>query len=150
MNQIAPTFVLPLIHDLLRMSADFVAGRVRQIGMEASDQCLAQVGMQLRFKNGEMRVLASKDPFLEDTHLEQLLQCFRNVLEMLAGFIFDAALGMAAIVAGESVAASAARQGMKQVFTFGQFAQTKIENPGTMAIDQHNSKQRRRTQEMSQ
>ena len=98
--------------------------------------------MELRLEQRAVRVLAGEDPILENALIHQLFQVFGNVLEMLARFIFDAALGVAAFVSGEPITASAARQRMEEVFAFGQFAKAKIEDAGAMAVEKNNAQQR--------
>jgi len=46
---------------------------------------------------------------------------------MVEGVVGDAALGVAGIVAAEAVATAAAGQGMKEIHTFGEFAEAPIE-----------------------
>ena len=67
---------------------------------------------------------------------------------MLAGFVFDAALGVTAVVSGKAIAAAAMGKRMKQVFALGQFAQTKIEDAGAVAIDQHYAQPRGRAEQV--
>ena len=120
------------------MVADLVPRRVRQISVEAPNQRLTDVRMELRLEQWTMRVLAGKNPFLENTFVHQLLQTLSDVLEVLAHFIFDAALGVAAFVSGESIAPSPAGQRMEQVLTFSEFAKAKIEDASAMFVQKHN------------
>src|ERR1700733_14699818 len=69
---------------------------------------------------------------------------------MLAYFIFDAALGVASVISGETVAASSARQWMEQVFALGQLAEPEIEDTGAMAVHQHNPQQGNGPEKVSQ
>ena len=74
------------------------------------NQCLADVGMQLRFKYRAVRILAGKNPFFEYALFQQLLQQSCNILEMMPDFVFDAALRVAAIVTAETIASSSPRK----------------------------------------
>jgi hypothetical protein len=69
---------------------------------------------------------------------------------MLTHFIFDATLGVTAVISGETVAATSARQGMEQVFALGQLAEPEIEDTGAMAVHHDYSQQRNGSQKMSQ
>ena len=60
-----------------------------------------------------------------------------DVLEVLAHFIFDAALGVAAFVSGGSIAPSR-RERMEQVLPLREFAKAKIEDASAMFIQKHN------------
>ena len=71
------------------------------------------------------------------------------MLEMLAGLVFHAALGMASVVAGIAVTAAFARQRLEQVFALGQLAEAKIEDAGAVPVDQHDAQQRRGAEQMS-
>ncbi len=70
------------------------------------------------------------------------------MLEMLAGLVFHAALGVASVIAGISVTAALAGQGVEQIFALGQFAEAKIEDAGAVPVDQHNAQQRGRAQKV--
>ena len=141
-DQITTAIVLPLLDNLLRMAADFVSRCVCQISMEPPDQRLTYIRMELRLEQWAVRVLAGKDPILKNTFIHQLFQVFGNVLEMLADFIFDTALGVAAFISGETIAASSPRQRVKEVLAFGKFAQAKIEDAGAMSVQKNNGQKR--------
>ena len=66
---------------------------------------------------------------------------------MLSGFVGNAAFGMASVVSGEAIAAATAGERMKKSFAFGQFAETQIEKPGTMPIDENDAKARKSSQQ---
>ena len=67
------------------MATDFVTSSVGKIGVEAADQSLADIGMELRFKEGAVCILAGENPFLEDAFFQQVpsvlpatfLKCWR-------------------------------------------------------------------------
>ena len=141
-DKIAAALALPLLDNLLGVAPNFVSSRVRQVSVEASNQCLTYVRMELRLKQRPMRILASKDPLLENTLIHQLFQVFSNVLEVLAHFIFDAALSVTALVASEPIAPPTAGQRMEQVLAFGEFAQAKIEDSGAMFVQKDNGQKR--------
>ena len=124
------------------MGANFVAGHVGQIRVEAADQRLTHIGMQLGFEQGAVGIRAGENPFLEHTFFQQLLHSLGHVLEVLASLVFDAALGMTSVIAGISIAPALARKRMEQVFALGQFAQAKIEDAGPVPVDQHHAQQR--------
>src|SRR5271167_3782403 len=104
--------------------------------------------MQLRLQQREVLVLAGENPFLEYAFIHQYLQSLGHILEMLASLVLDPALGVASVVAGKSVAATSAGDGMEQVFALGQLAEAKIENAGPVAVDQHHAEQRKRAQKV--
>src|SRR5215469_4626841 len=136
--------ILPLQYNLLRVGVEFVAGHMRKIRMKAANQSLADVGMKLRFEQRKMCILAGKNPLFEDAFLQHFFDGLGHVLEVLTSFVLNAALGVAAIVAGISVAAAAARERMEEVVTLGQFSKAQIENAGSVAVNQNDAKQRRR------
>jgi hypothetical protein len=141
-DQIAAALVPPLLDDLLRVAADLVSRRARQISMEPTYQRLTYIWMELRLEQRAVRVLAGKDPILKNTFIHQLFQVFGNVLEMLAHFIFDTALGVAAFISGETIAASSPRQRMEEVFPLGEFAQAKVKDAGAMSVQKNNGEKR--------
>ena len=53
-----------------------------------------------------MSILAGENPFLEHAFLQELFHRIGNILEMLAGFVVDAALGVTSVIAGIAVAAA--------------------------------------------
>src|SRR5579864_6779357 len=108
-DQIATALVLPLLDNLLRVAADLVSRHARQIGMEPPDQRLTYIRMELRLEQRPVRVLAGQYPILENTFIHHFFQVFGDVLEMLAHFIFDSALGMSALISGETITASSPR-----------------------------------------
>ena len=69
---------------------------------------------------------------------------------MLAGFIGDAALGVACVVAGEAVATAAAGERMKEILAFGQLAEAQIEQAGAMTIDEHDAEAGKCSQQLGQ
>src|SRR5215472_13221982 len=95
-----------------------------------------------------MRVLAGQNPSFENTLIHQLFQVCCDVFEMVAHLVFNTALGVAALIAGETVAPSSTRQGMEQVFSFRQFSQTQIKDAGTMSVHQNDGEKRRSTQQV--
>src|SRR4029077_20752807 len=141
-HHVATALVLPVLDNLLRVAADLVSRHARQIGMEPPDQRLTYIRMELRLEQWAMRVLAGKDPILENTSIHQLFQVFGNVLEMLAHFIFDPALSMPALISGETIAASSAWQRMEEVLAFGKLAKAKIEDAGAMSVQKNNGQKR--------
>ena len=141
-DQIATALVLPLLDNLLRVAADFVSRCARQIGMEPPDQRLTYIRMELRLEQRAVGVLAGQNPILENTLLHQLFQVFGDVLEMLAHFIFDTALSMAALVSAETIASSPAGQRMEEVLAFGKLAKPKIEDAGAMSVQKNNGEKR--------
>lgn len=106
--------------------------------------------MQLRFQQRTVNVLASQDPFIEDAVFERFLQYLGDSFEMLANFIVDAALRVAAVVSGIAVTAALARERLKQTFAFGQFPQAKIEHASPVPVDQYDAEAWGRTQQMGQ
>ena len=149
-DEVAAAVALPPILNLLRVGANLVAGHVAQIRVEAADQGLADIGMQLGFEQGAVGIVAGENPFLEHALFQQLLHRLGDVLEVLASFVFNPALGVASVIAGVAIAAAAARQRMEQVVALGQLAQAKIEDAGAMPVDQHHTQQRRRAQQVGQ
>jgi hypothetical protein len=141
-HHVATALVLPLLDNLLRVAADFVSRYARQISMEPPDQRLSYIRMELRLEQWAVGVLAGKNPILENTFIHQIFQVVGNMLEMLADFIFDAALGVAALVSGEPVAAPSAGQRMEEVLAFGEFAKAKIEDAGAMSVQKNNGQKR--------
>ena len=77
---------------------------MRQIGVEMSNQRLADVRMHLRVEHWTVRILAGENPFFKTTFFQQLLQYPGNILEVLAHFIFHSALRVPAIVSAEAIA----------------------------------------------
>ena len=67
--------------------------------------------MQLRFELRPEVFLAAQNPFFECAFFQSILEKFGDELEVLAGFIGDAAFGMASVVAGEAIATAAAESG---------------------------------------
>src|SRR5580765_7531301 len=104
--------------------------------------------MQLRLQLGTVGVLASKNPFFEDTFFQQVLQRGCDIFEMLPSFVFDPSLGMASVISGESITSSPAGQRMEQVFPLSQFAQAQIEDARPVAVDEHDAQQRGSTQKV--
>ena len=141
-DQVAAALALPLLDNLLRVAAHFVSRHARQIGMEPPDQRLTYIRMELRLEQGAVRVLAGEDPILENALLHQLFQVVGNVLEVLADFIFDAALGVASLVSSEPITASPAGQRMEEVLAFREFAKAKIEDAGTMSVQKNDGQKR--------
>jgi hypothetical protein len=109
--------------------------------MEAADQGLANIRMQLRFENREVRILAGQDPFFENALLHQLFEILCNVLKVMPNFILDTALGMTALVSPEPIAPASPGYGMKQVFTLSELAKPEIKNASAMPVEQHNGQQ---------
>ena len=104
------------LENLLRLRANFVSADVSHVGMKIDRAAPDYVGMQLRLELRAVTVLATKNPFLEEAFFQGTPSMnFGDRLEMLAGFVIDAALGMAAVVAGKAVAAAFARKRLKQV-----------------------------------
>src|SRR5580658_2535572 len=69
---------------------------------------------------------------------------------MLADFIVDTALGMAAVVSGITVTAAFAREWLKQTFAFDQFSQAKIEHASPVPVDQYDAQAWECAQQMGQ
>jgi hypothetical protein len=149
-DKIAPAVILPLVHDRLGVATDFVTSSVGKISVEAANQSLADIGMELRFKEGAVCILAGENPFLEHAFFQKFLQYSGYILEMLASFVFDAALGVPSVIARIAVAAATPRQGMKQIVEFRQFAEAKIEDASAMAVDQNYTQQWRSSEKVSQ
>jgi hypothetical protein len=139
---------LPLIHYLLRVTANLIASDSSEIGLEPADERLTDVGMHLRLKHRELGILAGKDPLLKDALLQKIFHSFGDVFEVLPNFIFYPALSMAPVVTGKSIAAAAARQGMKQILALGEVAEPQVEYAGTVTIDEHDPKQRMGAKQM--
>src|SRR5579864_952915 len=116
------------------MRPNLIIRNMANVRREASQQCLADIGMQLRFKLREVHIQAAQNPFFDDTLLDRLFQKLGHVLEMLARFILYAALCMTGVVARKAVAAPATGQWMEQVFALGQFAQAEIKQTSAMAV----------------
>src|SRR5579859_1791267 len=108
-HQLALAFTLPALDDLLRMGTDLVSRDAAKIGMEATDQSLADVRMKLRLEMRKMGILARQNPFFKNAFFQKLLQQCRHILEVLARLVLHAALRMPAVIPGKPVAASAAR-----------------------------------------
>src|SRR5579871_1307482 len=69
-HQLAAAFGPPLIDNLLGVSTNFVSSGVREVSMEAAEQRLAHIWVQLRFQEGPMRILARKNPFFENAFFQ--------------------------------------------------------------------------------
>ena len=65
-----------------------------------------------------MSFLAAQNPLFKHALFQGVLNEVGDKLEMLAGFIGDAALGMASVVTGETITAATAREWMKKSFAF--------------------------------
>ena len=127
-----------------------VARDVANIGLETAQKSLTHVGMQIAVRAASDEVLAAENPFLEYALFQRLLQSLGNRFEVVAGFVFDAALGMAAVVSGITVAAALAGERLKQALALGQFAEAKIEDAGPVTVDQHDAQPRKRAQQVGQ
>src|ERR1700722_3093238 len=103
--------------------------------------------MQLRLKQRTVTVLATKNPFVEETFFHLCLKQLCDRLEMLADFVIYAALRAAAVV---TVAASLTRKRLEQILAFGQLAQAQVEDASPLTIYQHDSQARQCAQQMSQ
>src|SRR5208282_6691385 len=64
-DKLAAAIALPLFHNLLRLSANLVARDVGEIGLEATQQGLADIGVQLRLELRAVHILAPENPFVE-------------------------------------------------------------------------------------
>src|SRR5580698_6955603 len=105
--------LLRIGENLFRVRTNLFVAHVGNLGGKPAQQFLLGVGVQLRFELRPVNVLATEDPLLKHafvfvTSTEGILEELGDELEMLTGFIGDAALGVAGIVAAEAVAASAA------------------------------------------
>src|SRR5437764_9968354 len=69
---------------------------------------------------------------------------------MLAGFVGDAAFGVACVVAHESVTAAAAGERMKEIQTFAEFAEAQIEEAGAMTIHQNDAEAGQSSEQLSE
>src|SRR5206468_7045505 len=107
--------------------------------MKTADERLADIRMQLRLKQREMRILAGENPFLEYMAFQQVLQRRGHVLEVLADLVFNPALGVTAVIAGITVTAAPARQWVEQVFALGQLAEAKVKDAGPVPVNQHDA-----------
>jgi hypothetical protein len=95
--------------------------------------------VQLRLEVRPVRILAAENPFFEHTFIQRIFDDLGHEFEVVAGFVGDAALGVAGVVAGEAIAAAAAGCGMEEAFALGEFAEAEIEEARAMAIDQHDA-----------
>ena len=69
---------------------------------------------------------------------------------MLAGLIIDPALRVATVIAGIAIASPFTRERLEQGFALGQLTQPKIEEPGSVTIDQNDPQLRKCSQKSSQ
>src|SRR5260370_24264303 len=97
----------PLGEDALCIRPHLVSRDVTHIGGEPSQEPLDDVGMQLRFEVRPMNLRAAQNPLLKEIFLLGVFEAFGDVLEVLANFFVNATLGMARIVTGKAVAATA-------------------------------------------
>ena len=118
-DQAVAAIALPPLQDRLRVLANLVVSNVPHVCMKATDQRLTDIGMKLGLEQRQVSILAGENPSLEHTFLEQGFQRLRHLLEMLARFVLDAALCVASVISGKSIAATSARHGMEQVFALG-------------------------------
>src|SRR5258708_21502503 len=56
----------PVLYDATGVGANLIARDVGQIGMEAAQQGLADIGMQLRLEQRAGRLLATKNPAIQN------------------------------------------------------------------------------------
>src|SRR5579864_4132213 len=107
--------------------------------------------MQLGFEFVPTSVVTADDQFLEKAFLERSAQVLRDAFEMMQSFVVDAALGVAAIVSGVTIAvALASRRGTEQPFTLFQFVQPEIEEAGFLPIRQRHPQTRLGSQKLRQ
>src|SRR5208282_1516596 len=103
--------------------------------------------MQLGLEFVPASIVAADDQLFIKAFFESSAQVLGHVFEMVQGFVVDAALGVAAVVSGVTVAASlTSRRRAKHPFTLFQFIQAKIEETGLLAIHERDPQTRLRTQ----
>src|ERR1700677_524004 len=95
------------------IGVNFFAAHVSQVGGKPAQQALRNVGMQLWFELRPKIFLTAQNPFFECAFFQSFFEKFGDELEVLAGFIGDAALGVASVVSCEAVAAAATGERMK-------------------------------------
>jgi len=91
--------------------------------------------VKLRLKVMPMDILTSDNEPIECYSFECESKQFRNVLEMVQGFIIDAAFGVTGIVTPKSVAAAAPRKRPEEGFLLLDFVEMEVEEPGPVTID---------------
>src|SRR5579872_6033370 len=132
------------------MRANLVAGDVRNVRLKSAQQDLTNVVVQLWFELRPMNVLTTENPFLEDSFFQRLFQDFGNCLEVLASLVVDAALGVASVVPGITIAAPLAGQRLEQSFALGQLSEAKFEEASAVTIDQNDTQPWEGSKQVSQ
>src|ERR1700674_438286 len=121
------------------------------IGGEVAQQPLFHVRMQLGFELVPTGVVAANNQLLEEPLLESSAQVLGHALEVVQRLVVDAALGMAAVVSGVTIAAAlTSRRRAEHPFTLFQFIQPEIEEASLLAIHQHHPKMGLCAQEQGQ
>src|SRR3984885_5850353 len=99
---------------------------------------------------GPVNFLAAQNPLFKHAFFQGVLKEVGDKLEMLAGFIGDAALGMASVVTGETITAATAGEWMKESLQFVKFAETQLKQASPVTIDQDHAQAGRRSQQVGQ
>src|SRR5580692_1143348 len=104
--------------------------------------------MQLRLEQGAVRVLAGENPFLEYAFFEQIFHGLANILEVLASFVFHAAVGVTCGIASEAAAAATEGRRRDHILAFAKLSEAKLEDPGAVPVDEHDAEERESAQQV--
>src|SRR5579864_708795 len=103
--------------------------------------------MQLGFEFVPTGLVAADNQLLIEAFLESRAQVLGYAFEVMQGFVVDAALGMAAVVSGITVAAAlTSRRCAEHAFALFQFIESEIEEAGLLAVHKRDRKTRLRAQ----
>src|ERR1700674_2964692 len=107
--------------------------------------------MELGFELVPTGVMAADNQLLIQPLFESRTQVLGHALKVVQGFVVDAALGMASVVSGVTIAAALTSRGRAEhPFTLFQFIQPEIEEASLLAIHQHHPKMGLCAQEQGQ
>jgi len=126
--------VFPFVQDAVGMLTNLIIGNAGNICGKVSQPPLPDVRMQMGLELRPYVFVASDDQPLEIAFFKSVLKPLGDIFKVVHGIIFEATLGVTAIVAAKTVAASAPGQIVEDTFAFRNLVQTQIKEAGTFAI----------------
>lgn len=126
-DELVAMSLLPLRKNALCLRTNLFAAFIGQLAGKTAEHAPQNVGMQLGLHHRPKSFLASDNAFLKYASLDSILENSCDVLEMLPDFIGNAPLGVACIVSGKSITATAMRKRVEEIFALAKLAQPQVE-----------------------
>src|SRR4051812_34733894 len=132
------------------MIDDLLLGRARRIAGEATDESLAEIGMELRGYLRPDLITTADHQIIEVSGFEAHEQTIGDLLKVPHGLVVDVALVVASVVPIESITAGAPGLRVHDLFAIRKFTQRRFKDQCVFTIDNRHTGPRGLAQQFDQ